>query len=305
MLIKMEEIRKSIGTAEGLGEKFSGADFISSANELLMLAQEALDMNNLGRFRLQPAVRGDHGALLLKITEKGHPESDYIDYRKYKTNISYLFEYLYWKLSGKPNDQKTLVKVKSDLDRLVSERYERNLQKRLREEKEKERIEKQKYLSKDQLRNQVENSSNGTIYLVGIRRKTKVVRLVAYRGRDLEDNRKTGVGLSYQDILGGYDYEPVYQSPSKEKCIKYIKSTFDGSWSCYDDSDSIKKLSHGKKMHSVVQSRVTGELDIVEYHTGNRNARTPYGYEVVYESTRIADCRKFIKEYYRAQGQGM
>lgn len=58
-------------------------------------------------------------------------------------------------------------------------------------------------------------------------------------------------------------------------------------------------------MHSVVQSRVTGELDIVEYHTGNRNARTPYGYEVVYESTRIADCRKFIKEYYRAQGQGM
>lgn len=84
MLIKMEEIRKSIGTAEGLGEKFSGADFISSANELLMLAQEALDMNNLGRFRLQPAVRGDHGALLLKITEKGHPESDYIDYRKYK-----------------------------------------------------------------------------------------------------------------------------------------------------------------------------------------------------------------------------
>lgn len=205
MLIKMEEIRKSIGTAEGLGEKFSGADFISSANELLMLAQEALDMNNLGRFRLQPAVRGDHGALLLKITEKGHPESDYIDYRKYKKNISYLFEYLYWKLSGKPNDQKTLVKVKSDLDRLVSERYERNLQKRLREEKEKERIEKQKYLSKDQLRNQVENSSNGTIYLVGIRRKTKVVRLVAYRGRDLEDNRKTGVGLSYQDILGGYD----------------------------------------------------------------------------------------------------
>ena len=107
MLIKMEEIRKSIGTAEGLGEKFSGADFISSANELLMLAHEALDMNNLGRFRLQPAVRGDHGALLLKITEKGHPESDYIDYRKYKKNISYLFEYLYWKLSGKPNDQKT------------------------------------------------------------------------------------------------------------------------------------------------------------------------------------------------------
>ena len=43
MLIKMEEIRKSIGTAEGLGEKFSGADFISSANELLMLAQEALE----------------------------------------------------------------------------------------------------------------------------------------------------------------------------------------------------------------------------------------------------------------------
>lgn len=301
MLINMEEVRKSIGTAEGLGERFGGAEFISNLGELLILAQAALDINGLNRFRLQPAVRGDNGTLLLKITENGHSESDYIDYRRYRTNISYLFEYLYWKLSDKPNDQKALVKVKFDLDRLVSERYERNLQRRLKENTEAEKIQRKKYLDRVQLRRQVENNYNRTIYLVGIRRKTKLVRLVAYRGRDLEDNRKTGVGLSYQDILGGYDFEPVYQSLSKEECEKYIGRTFDGSWSWYDNSDRIKKLSPGKKMYSVVKNRENGDLDIIEYHTGNRNARVPYGYEVICESTRIVDCRRFIKKYLKEQ----
>lgn len=264
----------------------------------LDLVQEALNKNGLGKFKLEQ-TRGKNGALQVKITETGVSKIEYINYPQNRKDTSFIFMYLYQRLFKNPNEQEAVEKAKSDLEKIKQERTEAVRQeKRVAEE-----IQNKKYMNEDQLKEQAVNNLNKTIYIVGIRRKTKIVRLAAYRGKDLKNNRKSGVGLTYQQVLGGYDYEPVFQSSSKEECLKYIKHTFDGSWGYFDHSHEVKKLNPGVKTYAVIGDIAAGEYRIGAYHSGNLYTKLTWGHEtVMYESTRIEDCRRFIKEYKKAWG---
>lgn len=139
-------------------------------------------------------------------------------------------------------------------------------------------------------------------FVVGTRKKSKVARLAAYESKHLENNRKSGVGLSYQDILGGYDYEPVFVSTDKQECLDYMDQNLKPvGWLCFDNSTTVKKLKPGKKMYAVIGNRAAGEIsEVIVYHTGNPNVRLSFGYDSVqYESTRKADCDRFIRGFYK------
>lgn len=141
-----------------------------------------------------------------------------------------------------------------------------------------------------------------TTFLVGVRKKSRVAHLVAYESKHLEDNRKSGVGLSYQDILGGDKFEPVFQDVNKQECLNFINQYLKPfGWRCFDYSATIKKLYRGKKMYAVIGNWAAGEIrEIVAYHTGNPNVCLEHGRDsVLYKSPRKRDWQKYVRYFYK------
>lgn len=135
-------------------------------------------------------------------------------------------------------------------------------------------------------------------FLVGVKEKSKIARLEAVKGSDLAENRKSGVGLTNSDIFGP-NFEVVFQADNKEDCLKYIKTTLDGRWRVYDHTAKPKKLGPGEKMYAVMGNVAAAEIWITQYHTGEPNLSLGCGHDrVIYQSTRRADCERFVKNFY-------
>lgn len=137
------------------------------------------------------------------------------------------------------------------------------------------------------------------MYVVGTDESSKVACLAAYERLDLGLNRKSGAGLEYRDIFGSYHYEPVFQSTSKAKCIRYIQTRLvRQGWEWEDRSQKVVKLDPGVTMYAAVGDSAAGEMWMVAYHTGAPNVRLEHGHiRINYETTSRTECEAFIREF--------
>lgn len=137
------------------------------------------------------------------------------------------------------------------------------------------------------------------MYVVGTDENNKVACLAAYERLDLGLNRKSGAGLEYRDIFGSYHYEPVFQSTSKAKCIRYIQTRLvRQGWEWEDRSQKVVKLDPGITKYAAVGNVAAGEMRMVAYHTGAPNVRLEHGYtRICYETTSRTECEAFIQEF--------